>query len=112
MRAERSRELRDVLGHHPRDKSSNMSKALSMLTEQMHLAVVQRTYPTSASFWGPVDTGFKYSTRLSGLSCNARHSNVDTMVLPTLVLAPKTCHAFKSRHSIARAPPDGKKEGG
>jgi hypothetical protein len=47
------------------------------------------TYLVSASSVGPVETGFRYSTPLVGdFLLKALQSSVDTIDLPTLVLAP------------------------
>jgi hypothetical protein len=62
----------------------------------------RKAYLSSASFKGPVDTGFTYCTRCSFL-WKARQSTVEKIVLPTPVLAPYICRVLSRGHRAALA---------
>lgn len=84
MRADGLVEAEWTLGDDPRYEAFDMP-AKSDTGEQASTGL--HTHLSSASSSGPVDTGFRKAT---GLFCRwtALQRTVETMVLPTLVLAP------------------------
>lgn len=92
MRADWVVELVETLGQNSRREAFDVSAGINLVNlnpreRKKKKTERKRTDLSSASSSGPVDTGLRKAARSRDL-LTALHSAVETMVLPTSVLAP------------------------